>query len=93
MNTPSAFEIVMTRIGSGDLDAYDVMTNPKTPAEVQASADLQRRFDSKASKMRLHPDDDFEEILDLIADDIEAEYPELDRGGFYRGTRYTTEDL
>ena len=65
---------VLAKAGSGELDIYDVMTNPKTPAEATAAKIIQQMYDDVAIDHHLHPDDDFEKILDIVADQLDKDY-------------------
>jgi len=69
---------VLAKAGSGELDIYDVMTNPKNPAEVTAAKIIQQMYDDVAIDHGLHPDDDFEQILDIVADQLADEYGNSD---------------
>ena len=65
---------VMRRIVSGELDAYDVLNTPNGEMEQAASEILQQKYEDVAQDHQLHPDDDFEEILDLVVDQLADEY-------------------
>jgi hypothetical protein len=69
---------VLAQVGSGELDAYDVMSNPKGPAQAQAAEIIQSMYDDVSIDNGLHPDDDFEKILDIVADQLAADYGESD---------------
>ena len=69
---------VLAQVGSGELDAYDVMSNPKGPAQAEASKVIQDMYDDAVIDHRLHPDDDFEKILDIVADQLAEEYGNSD---------------
>ena len=69
---------VLAKAGSGELDIYDVMTNPKNPAEATAAKIIQQMYDDVAIDHHLHPDDDFEKILDIVADQLAADYGDSD---------------
>lgn len=71
-------EQVLAQCGSGELDCYDVMTNPKTPAEATAAKIIQQMYDDVAIDHHLHPDDDFEKILDIVADQLDDDYGNSD---------------
>jgi hypothetical protein len=71
-------DLVLAKAGSGELDIYDVMTNPKNPAEVTAAKIIQQMYDDVSIDHHLHPDDDFEKILDIVADQLAADYGESD---------------
>jgi hypothetical protein len=69
---------VLAKAGSGELDIYDVMTNPKNPAEATAAKIIQQMYDDVAIDHHLHPDDDFEKILDIVADQLDKDYGSSD---------------
>jgi hypothetical protein len=69
---------VLAQVGSGELDAYDVMSNPKGPAQAQAAEIIQSMYNDVSIDNGLHPDDDFEKILDIVADQLAADYGESD---------------
>ncbi len=65
---------IMQDIASGELDCYDVMNNPKTPVEQYAAQQLQQMYDQVSIDHHLHPDDQFEEIIDIMCDQLAQEY-------------------
>ena len=65
---------IMRQIVSGRLEAYDVMNYPEGEAQEDASKVLHQLYDEVAQDSGLHPDDDFEEILDRVVDRLEADY-------------------
>jgi hypothetical protein len=71
-------DMILAKAGSGELDIYDVMTNPKTPAEAVAAKTIQQMYDDVSIDHGLHPDDDFEKILDIVADQLAADYGDSD---------------
>lgn len=74
---------VMRQVASGKLDAYDVLNSPNNEMEKMASEIMQRMYDDIAIDNGLHPDDDFEEILNLVVDRIADDYgyDDDDEGG------------
>lgn len=68
---------VFVAVARGDLSAYDVMNSPKGEAQVVAATELQRMYDAKCEGGRWHPDDDFEQIIDVVCDDLAADYEDL----------------
>jgi hypothetical protein len=64
----SEADMIIQDLINGELDAYDIMTSPKTPAEQYVSKMLQDMYDDVSIDYRLHPDDDFEQILDIVMD-------------------------
>lgn len=68
---------VFVAVARGDLSAYDVMSSPKGEAQIVASVEIDRRYQSKCEGGRWHPDDDFEEILDAVCDDLAGDYEDL----------------
>ena len=72
---------VFDQILDGELDAYDVMNHPQGSAQEYVAMVLQDMYDDVARENRLHPDDNFEEILDIVVDRIENDYGHsADRG-------------
>ena len=70
----SEVDSILSKVGTGELDAYDVMNNPKNPIEQSAANEIARMYDEVASSYRLHPDDDFEHIYDIVADRLASDY-------------------
>ncbi len=68
-------DYLMQEIGAGEVDIYDIYANPKTEEERYASKIVNRMYNDVAINYRLHPDDNFEEILDIVADQIAHDYP------------------
>ena len=62
---------VLAQIVSDDLDSYEVMVRPKTPAQQAASNFMQDMYDDIAADTGLHPDDDVDEIFDHMLDQLE----------------------
>jgi hypothetical protein len=71
-------EQVLAQCGSGELDCYDVMTRPQGPAQEEAAKVIQDMYDEVAIDHHLHPDDDFEKILDIVADQLDSDYGNSD---------------
>ena len=65
---------VIQDIINGTLDAYDIMTRPGTPEEKYVSQILDNMYDTAATDNGLHPDDDFEEILEIVVERLADEY-------------------
>ena len=80
----SEVDSIIQDVISGDLDAYDIMNNPTTPEERYVSALLQKEYENVSIDHRLHPDDDFEEILNIVVDNLKNDYghPELDEAEY-----------
>lgn len=57
-----------------ELDLYMVMYHSRNSTELAVAEELQRRYDDIAVDRFLHPDDDFEKILDIIGDELYDEY-------------------
>ena len=72
---PDSVKAILKQVGEGTLDAYQVLNHPMPGDENQvlASRILQRLYDAKCEGTRLHPDDDFEKILDAVSDDLQKE--------------------
>ncbi len=71
-------EQVLAQCGSGELDCYDVMTRPQGPAQEEAAKVIQDMYDEVVIDHHLHPDDDFEQILDIVADQLDNDYGNSD---------------
>lgn len=65
---------VIWNVINGNLDAYDVMNHPKTPAQRNVAGMMQERYDEISSEYPLHADDDFEKILDKLVDELADDY-------------------
>lgn len=99
--TASSDEVdaILSKVGTGELDAYDVMNNPVGPAQVEASKYLQDKYDDIAIDYRLHPDDQFEEIIDIMCNQLSDDYPSLAEAGaeeeseFFRNPLGTTNNV
>ena len=74
----SEADMVLAQVGAGELDAYDVMTRPQGPAQTQAAEIIQGMYDDVAIDHHLHPDDDFEKILDIVTDQLDKDYGNSD---------------
>lgn len=74
----SEADMVLAKVGSGELDAYDVMSTPQGPAQAQAAAIIQDMYNDVATDHGLHPDDDFQDILEIVADQLAADYGDSD---------------
>ena len=70
--------MILAKVGSGELDAYDVMTRPQGPAQAKAAEIIQGMYDDVAADNYPHPDDDFEKILDIVADQLDKDYGNSD---------------
>jgi hypothetical protein len=68
-------DYLMQEIGVGDVDIYDIYANPETDEEKYASKIVKRMYDDVSINHGLHPDDNFEEILEIVADQIAQDYP------------------
>jgi hypothetical protein len=71
----SRVDYLMQEIGAGDVDIYDIYANPQTDEEKYASKIVNRMYDDVSINHGLHPDDNFEEILEIVADQIAQDYP------------------
>ena len=61
-------------LANGSMDIYDVMNNPQDAVEKYVSEKLQDMYDNVSIDNRLHPDDDFEQIIDIMAEQLADEY-------------------
>ena len=57
-----------------ELDLYMVMYHSRNSTEQAVAEELQERYNDIAVERFLHPDDDFEKILDIIGDELYEEY-------------------
>ena len=71
----SRVDYLMQEIGAGDVDIYDIYANPETDEEKYASKIVNKMYDDVSINHGLHPDDNFEEILEIVADQIAQDYP------------------
>ena len=67
-------DMVLRDIVSGEMDPYTVMTRPQGPEEEYVANLLQKAYDDVAIDHRLHPDDDFEEILNIVVNNLAHDY-------------------
>ncbi len=67
-------DAIIQGIISGDLDPYDIMTNPTTPEEQYVAKILEKEYENVSIDHRLHPDDDFETIFDYVIDHLAQDY-------------------
>lgn len=70
----SEVDMILQDVINGELDAYDVMNHPKTPEEEYVANILQQEYEEVSRNHRLHPDDDFEQILDIVVDNLAKDY-------------------
>lgn len=70
----SEVDQIIRDIVSGDMDAYTVMTRPQSDTEQHVAQILEREYEEVARNHRLHPDDDFEQILDIVVDNLAQDY-------------------
>lgn len=62
-------------IADGNMDVYDLYrATPSDSVTKYAQDRLMDMYDEVAREHRFHPDDDFEDILDLVAQHIEQDY-------------------
>lgn len=67
-------DAIIQSIIAGDADPYDIMANPQGPEEQYVAQILQKEYEDVAIEHRLHPDDDFEQILDRVVDRLAQDY-------------------
>ena len=70
-------EDVYKGILNDELDLYTVMYHSRNSTEQIVADQLQERYNNIAIDRYLHPDDDFEDILNIIADELYEEYKHL----------------
>jgi uncharacterized Ntn-hydrolase superfamily protein len=66
------------------------MSNPKGPAQAQAAEIIQSMYNDVAIDNGLHPDDDFEKILDIVVDQLAADYSDSDADTVESAVQETT---
>jgi hypothetical protein len=71
-------DLLMKELASGEADIYDVMNHPQTPVEKYAATILQDMYDNVAIDSGLQGDDNFEQIIDIMADRIADDYGTMD---------------
>lgn len=72
--SPEAIDILL-QCCDGEKDMYDVMNHPETETEREAAEILQRYYDDVVmNNPRLHPDDDFENIFEIMAQQVYDDY-------------------
>lgn len=62
----------------GEKEIYDILAHPESPADRAAQLILQDMYDEVARDHRLHPDDDFEKIIDIMHDHIYQDYGNME---------------
>ena len=72
--SPEAIDILL-QCCDGEKDMYDVMNHPETETESEAAKILQGYYDDVVmNNPRLHPDDDFESIFEIMAQQVYDDY-------------------
>ena len=72
--SPEAIDILL-QCCDGERDMYDLMYDPEPSPEEEASKILHRYYDDVVmNNPRLHPDDDFENIFEIMAQQIHDDY-------------------
>ena len=57
-----------------DIDLYDILMDRETRIRDGEDVLIQEMYDGVARDRGLHPDDDFEEILEIMMEDIQADF-------------------
>lgn len=57
-----------------DIDLYDILMDRETRIRDGEDVLIQEMYDGVARDHGLHPDDDFEEILEIMMEDIQADF-------------------
>jgi hypothetical protein len=70
----SEADILFQEIARGTVDIYDIYAHPKTNIEKFVSDQIHEKYEEVAREQGYHLDDDFEQILDRIQRELEAEY-------------------
>ena len=65
---------IFQSLANGDMDIYTVMNNPQGAEEAYVAEKLQDMYDNVSIDYRLHPDDDFEQIIDIIGNQLADDY-------------------
>lgn len=68
-------EKVLLAGATGKLDLYDIMNHPKNDVEKKASEYLYKMYERiSINRPDLHPDDDFEDYFEIMAQEIWDDY-------------------
>jgi hypothetical protein len=59
-------DLIFQELANGSMDIYNTMNHPDGPEEEYVAKQLQDMYSDISSDYRLHPDDQFEEIIDII---------------------------
>lgn len=70
----SEVDSIIQDLISGEADAYNLLTSPTTPEEQYVSNILRKEYEDVSIDHGLHPDDDFEEIIDRVLDRLAQDY-------------------
>jgi hypothetical protein len=70
----SQVDMIFKDLASGNKDIYQVLNQPMGAEEAYVSEKLQDMYDNISIDYRLHPDDDFEKIIDIIGDQLANDY-------------------
>jgi hypothetical protein len=62
---------VLQKVVDGELEIYNVHSDPRGEAMEQAAEIIDQMYNDTAGERGLHADDDFEEIYDLVIKDLE----------------------
>lgn len=66
---------IFREIANGEIDIYDVYSaNPELPEEKEVQEKIHKMYDEVADKHNLYPSDDFNEILNIVLDQIKKNY-------------------
>lgn len=67
--------LILHLIGQGELDIRDVLNHPSDPDERKAALTLERMAEDIARANKLDPDEDEDEILDMIQEELGTSFP------------------
>jgi hypothetical protein len=81
-------DMIFRDLASGDKDIYQVLTSPEGAEEAYVSEKLQDMYDNASIDYKLHPDDDFEKIIDIIADQLAQDYLTDEPDQIYNEAKY-----
>ena len=62
---------VLQKVVDGELEIYNVHSDPRTPAQEKAAEVIEQLYNDTAGERGLHADDDFEEIYDIVVKELE----------------------
>jgi hypothetical protein len=67
-------DYIVQALASGEMDPYTVMNTPQSDTEEYVARLLHDEYEEVSRNHRLHPDDDFEQILDIAVDNLVRDF-------------------